>query len=206
MVGYFSQTNGRRNLAVLQKHGWRCLLTPYSTGGPHGLGYAIDNGAWHSFAQGVPYDAARFRDLLAERGPGSDWCVVPDIVEGGLESLAFSRSWLPEVLQSSPRALVAVQDGMTRDDVRPLLGPRVGIAVGGSTEWKERTARYWGRLAAEVGTYLHVLRVNTVRRIAICADAGADSFDGSSVSRFSCNVPRLTEAARQQSLWSPHVS
>ena len=125
--------------------------------------------------------------------------IVPDIVAGGLDSLRYSMEWVPRLSGVCP-LLLAVQDGMTPDDVRSVVGPELGIAVGGSTEWKERTATAWGALARASGAYLHVLRVNTCRRIAICRDAGADSFDGSSVSRFVCNLPRLDRARRQLSL------
>jgi hypothetical protein len=75
--------------------------------------------------------------------------------------------------------------------------PRIGIFVGGSTAWKIESLILWGRFAAIFGCYLHVGRVNTARRIRLCALAGADSFDGSSASRFATTLP-LLEAARRQ--------
>lgn len=51
--------------------------------------------------------------------------------------------------------------------------------------------------------YLHVGRVNTKKRIRLCQEAGADSFDGSGVSRFSAHLPVLDSAVRQSHLdWS----
>ena len=97
--------------------------------------------------------------------------------------------------------LLAVQDGIAPADVEAIVGPDVGIAVGGSTGSKESTCRQWGRLAAEKGAYLHVLRVNTARRIAICADAGAHSFDGTSASRFAKTIRPLDNARRQLSMF-----
>jgi hypothetical protein len=83
--------------------------------------------------------------------------------------------------------------------IRPHLtaATRIGIFVGGSTAWKLRTLPLWGTLAAEMGCWLHVGRINTARRITLCSLVGATSFDGTSVSRFASTLP-LLEHARQQ--------
>ena len=103
-----------------------------------------------------------------------------------------------EADEDCQRVLIAVQDGMRPADVAPYLSHRVGVAVGGSTEWKEAQLdrRVWR------ASWLHVLRVNTARRIRLCHWAGADSFDGSSASRFAVTLPALDSARRQPSLWS----
>jgi hypothetical protein len=88
---------------------------------------------------------------------------------------------------------------MTREDVEPVLkeNPRMGIFLGGSTEWKLATMYDWGLLACAARRWYHIGRVNTRRRIRLAAEAGADSFDGTSASRYSDTLP-LLEAARQQ--------
>lgn len=79
----------------------------------------------------------------------------------------------------------------------PLVGPDLGIFIGGSTEWKLATARTWGLLAIERAAWCHMGRVNSTRRIGVCLGAGIHSFDGSSASRFAVNVPKLDGARRQ---------
>jgi hypothetical protein len=59
----------------------------------------------------------------------------------------------------------------------------------------------WGRWCRDRGCHYHVARVNTSRRVLHCAAAGAHSFDGSSVSRFVVNLPKLDGARRQLPLW-----
>ena len=81
------------------------------------------------------------------------------------------------------------------------IGPGVGLFLGGTTDWKLGTMRLWGGVAREKNAYYHVARVNTVRRIRMCQDAGADSFDGTSCTRFAVNTPRLTAAVRQGHLF-----
>jgi hypothetical protein len=59
----------------------------------------------------------------------------------------------------------------------------------------------WGSLARRRNCYLHVGRVNSQRRIAICAAAGADSFDGTSVTRYAVTMRPLDAARRQSDLF-----
>lgn len=204
-MAYASRTGTRRNVEVMRRAGWRMLCEPSQLGRYAGdrppLAYALDNGAWGCFQRGVPFDGEGFARLLEWLGEGADWIVVPDIVQGGLESLRFSLSWLSRVLSFAP-ALIAVQDGMEAGDVQGLLGENVGIFLGGSTDWKLKTMREWGAVARSRGAHFHVARVNTAKRIRLCQDAGAHSFDGTSVTRFACNLPRLDNERRQGHLFA----
>jgi hypothetical protein len=153
----------------------------------------------------VPFDARLFIRLVILFGLRADRCVVPDIVMGGRESMRMSWKWLPWVLQHVPGgALVPVQDGMDERFVvsvlGPLLGPRVGLFVGGGDEFKDGTMHRWARLCREYGAWCHVGRVNTARRIRLCAIAGVDSIDGSSASRYEVNQAGLDAARRQLGL------
>lgn len=198
-MAYASRTGTRRNLAALRDAGWRLMVSARGVLRTEGFRYSLDNGAWTAFQRGEPFDVDAFEAALALLGDDADFVVAPDVVLGGLDSLRFSESWLPR-LERYRLVLVPVQNGMAPDDVRGLLGARVGIFVGGDAEWKERSLPMWARLAGELGCHLHVGRVNTVRRIKVCAIAGVDSIDGSSVSRFACNLPRLDAARRQTAM------
>lgn len=200
MIAYASRTGTRRNLAALRDTGWRILVSARGVLRNEGFRYALDNGAWTAFTQGEPFDVAAFEKALDLMGAEADWVASPDIVGGGMRSLELSESWLPRLIDAR-LVLIPVQDGLTASDVRPLLGNRVGIFLGGSTEWKLATMREWGELAREVGCYYHVARVNTRRRIEMCSEAGATSFDGSSASRFAASLPRLERARCQPSLF-----
>lgn len=200
MIAYASRTGTRRNLKALRDHGWRLLVSAAACLRNEGFPYALDNGAWSAFTQGRPFDFPAFEKALRKMGGGADWTVLPDIVAGGPASLELSLKWMRRVLDESPRALLAVQDGIGPDDVRGFLGSRVGLFVGGSTDWKLKTLAEWCRLGASIGCWVHVGRVNTVRRIHRCGIAGATSFDGTSASRFAKTVPKLTNATRQMSL------
>jgi hypothetical protein len=202
MQSYASRTGTQRNLQALRHAGWRLLVSAAGVLRHEGMPYALDNGAWSAFTQGRPFDARAFWRALEQLGERADWVVIPDIVAGGLHSLEFSLQWLHRLRGLPARQLIAVQDGMTPDDVREFLGPMVGIFVGGTTEFKEQTMHQWGTLARRRCCYLHVGRVNSVRRIRLCAAAGADSIDGTSATRFSKTVPRLDRARRQEDLFA----
>jgi hypothetical protein len=201
MIAYASRTGTRRNLDALRTAGWRLMVSARSVLRTEGFGYALDNGAWTSFQRGEEFHEAAFERAVERLGPGADWIVVPDIVMGGLASLKFSRTWLDRLRQRQSLAdatfLIAVQNGMMPMHIRHLLGPRVGIFVGGDTRWKLATMAQWARLAHARGAICHVGRVNSAQRIRLCAAAGVDSFDGSGVSRFASALPPLDMARRQ---------
>lgn len=197
MIAYASRTGTRRNLAALRGAGWRLLVSAADQLRTEGFPYALDNGAWTAFQQGRPFSEQDFVRALTRLGRDADWVVMPDVVAGGLASLELTLRWMRRVLDETERGLIAVQNGMAESDVASFLGPRVGLFVGGSTEWKLETLPKWCALGSRLGCWVHVGRVNTVRRIHLCGLAGATSFDGTSASRFSKTVPKLTHAARQ---------
>ena len=196
IIAYASRTGTKRNLRVLRGAGWRILVSATGVHRTEGFPYALDNGAWTAHQQERPFDSTAFRTVVAKLGADADWVVAPDVVAGGLDSLALTRYWLPWCLERCQRVLIAVQDGIVPADVEGLLSERVGIAIGGSTEWKEEQLgrRIWS------ASWLHCLRVNSSRRIAMCTAAGVHSFDGTSVTRFAKTLPKLDGAKRQMSL------
>lgn len=201
MIAYASQTHNRRNLTALRIAGWGLMLSPVH--GLRGLDtkgfprYCLDNGAWSAYIKQQPFNEPLFHQAYELRAAEADFVVLPDIVAGGLPSLEFSLAWQQRLGRPVGLQLLAVQDGMAVTDISPLIGPNLGIFLGGTSQWKERTMKHWGELAHKKKAYFHVGRVNTRRRIMLCAAYGADSFDGSSVSRFATTLP-LLENARQQ--------
>jgi len=216
MIAYASRTGTARNLRSLDRAGWRLLVSATGAHRTESFRYALDNGAWTAHQQGRSFDDVAFVRLVEKLGHDADWVVAPDVVGHKDASLAQTLKWLPWCLERCPRVLVGVQDGMVPSDVSGLLSPRVGVAIGGTTDeripgklatgWKidQLTHRVWGRPCFERGAWLHCLRVNSAHRIALCAHAGVDSFDGTSASQYSVSLPRLDQARRQPSLL-PHM-
>jgi hypothetical protein len=196
---YATWTATRANLGAMHAHGVRLIAGPdqLDRSGIPPLAWALDNGAWGCRQRGVPFDSAAFLFALARWGLAADFIVLPDVVCGGLASLEMSLRWLPLVRMYGRPMLIPVQDGMRPSDLRAYVDADTGIFVGGSTDWKERSLRMWGQLRRETGCYLHVGRVNSARRIQLAIDAGAESCDGTSLSRYSTNADRLDKATRQ---------
>jgi len=201
MIGYASRTGTRQNLEALKRAGWRLIVSPTGELRTEGFRYALENGAWTAHCNGVPFDDRLFLRAVDQLGHAADWIALPDIVAGGLRSLAFSLQWRERL--NGAHLLLPVQDGLHPAHIRALLGPTLGIFVGGSTVWKISTMAQWGELAAEVGCWMHVGRVNTARRIHLCAAAGAHSFDGSSASRYRVTLALLDNARHQPDLFTP---
>ena len=201
MMAYASRTGTKRTIEALRDAGWGWMVGPldHGRGKLHGMPYALDNGAWPAFANNVEWDQMAFEVALSRYGDGADFIVAPDVVAEREQSLDITRFWLPDLLRGFPdrRILIAVQDGMEFCDVDPLLDDRVGIFLGGSTEWKEKAIIPWGQWAAQFGIYCHVGRVNTTRRINLCIAGGCHSFDGTSATRFHTNIAKLDGARRQ---------
>jgi hypothetical protein len=201
MIMFSTGTGTRRNLAAMREGGWGLLLTPDRPEFRPGFAaVAIDNGAWGAHQRGVPWEPRKWQALCECHGSIAAWTVLPDVVMGGLRSLDLSLSWSEWALARVPKVLIAVQNGLTSCDVAPHLSGRVGIFVGGDTAWKEASMPEWGRLAKAKQCWLHVGRVNSKRRIRLCAMAGADSVDGTSGARFADSIPRLRHAVAQTAL------
>ncbi|MCJ2022126.1 hypothetical protein MKK84_32790 [Methylobacterium sp. E-065] len=215
MMCWASRTGTRRNLDALGRHGWGLLIsragvwrveewTCPATGERIRFRIVADNGAWSDFQTGQEFDEEAFERFLIwlsglSRPP--EWLVLPDMVAGGLRSLELSTRYLNRCLSVAPLVLIAVQDGMEHADLAPLVGPNVGIFLGGSTEWKLARMADWGAFCRERGCHYHVARVNTVRRIRMAHAAAADSIDGTSATRFAVTLPMIDAAARQPDLF-----
>lgn len=201
MIMFATGTGTRRNLAAMRANEWGLLLTPDRPELLQGFSkIAIDNGAWGAYQRKKPWTSDKFCQLVEKYGHKANWVVAPDIVCGGLDSLIQSLKWVSWLLDRCQLVLIAVQNGMTDADLRPHVGSRIGLFVGGDSKWKEESLPMWGRLARESGCYLHVGRVNSARRIRLCAMSGVDSVDGTSGTRFAVTIPPLSAACAQAAL------
>lgn len=206
VICYASRTGTRRNLAALRKHGWRLLVSATGVWRNEGFKYCLDPGAWTHYQQGTEFIEEPFVGLLEAMGRNADFIIAPDIVAGGKASLALSMSWLPRLQPYGVLVLIPAQNGLTPNDLNDIVGPKVGIFLGGDTDYKLETMIEWGKFAHSKGSYYHVGRVNSERRIHLAAASGADSFDGTSVTRFAKTIDRLDRAAKQQDLYSPRMT
>jgi hypothetical protein len=170
------ECTGRR-VAMMQALGWgRMWITRMAEPYP-GEPWGVDNGAFRDYLAGRPFNTDRFRRQLDRCLPfGRPFlAIAPDIVGGGLASLEFSLDWLDHLPADWPWYL-ALQNGITTEDVAPHLERFAGLFLGGDTRFKG-SAPSWARLAHEHGKPFHYGRAGTLRKLAHAIEAGADSID-----------------------------
>lgn len=156
--------------------------------------YAIDNGAYAGFKP----DA--FMSLLERELPRRELCrfvAVPDVVGSARRTLEVFSQWYPR-LSGWPLALVA-QDGQEDLPIRwDLIS---AVFIGGSTEWKmSNHAAAIVRAGKAIGKWVHAGRVNTPGRFEYFQKLGADSIDGTGLSRYSHMREKIHANATQPRL------
>ena len=142
-----------------------------------GLLWGCDNGCFGGF------DPDAFQRMLERVSgqPGLLWAVCPDVVADAKATLALWPWWSALIRSRGCRACFVLQDGQEGEP----LPDADAYFVGGSTAWKlSQCAADLGAEAKRRGRWLHVGRVNTLRRLQAAFDMGADSVDGTQYSRF----------------------
>ena len=152
--------------------------------------YAIDNGAYHFHLKNKPYDDKAFFKTLQYFGKKADFVVVPDKV--GDAKKTFEMFFFYHTKLNQYKKYFVLQDGMTPADLL-LITPYVeGFFVGGTTEWKLKNIRTFSDYAKSTNKKIHIGRVNSIKRIKLCREAGVDSIDGSGFARFRKELVRTS--------------
>lgn len=180
---------------------WHCLAREtgrighlYSPGAERGpwpwFPFALDNGAFscwdmatntfddESWAETLP----KWRKMLAWASPNIDgvrWAIVPDVPGNRERTIDRWAQYAPIVQAHRIPLAVAVQDGMTTEDVKALRPRPEVIAVGGSDEFKQGTVQMW----AQDFDRVHVLRCNSPAWLDILEAIGIESCDGTGWNR-----------------------
>lgn len=136
--------------------------------------FALDNDAFSAWSKKREWDVAAWRAMLAwarDSGFTPLWALVPDIVTNKRATIENWITYAPEARSFGWPIAFAVQDGMETSDIPKDADV---VFVGGSSNWKWRTAEMWCKNFKRV----HVGRVNNERRLQYCEDIGAESVDG----------------------------
>lgn len=136
-----------------------------------GIEFVLDNDAFLCWREKREFDVDAWQKMIWKVEKTRllpQWIVVPDVVCDRDGTLRNWEKYSPMIKDHS-KAFV-LQDGIAIGDL-----PEADIYfVGGSTEFKWRTAHFWCKHLPRV----HVGRVRT-RRIHHCERIGAESCDGS---------------------------
>jgi hypothetical protein len=160
---------------------------------PEGQPWAADNGR---FASPEDYTDASFLAWL-ERMP-VDRCLfatAPDVVADAAATLELSAPMLPRIAKLGYRPALVAQDGL--EDLAVPWAEFDALFIGGTTAWKVGDAA--AALAIEAkrrGKWVHMGRVNSLRRMRYAESIGCDSADGTLL-RF--------DPSRRPDLWAAYV-
>lgn len=141
--------------------------------------FAIDNGAFSKF------DTDGFLRLLAKHESRRELCrfvAAPDVVGSAIRTLEVFDHWYPKI--NSWRLALVAQDGQ---ETLPIPWRSIdAVFIGGSTAWKMgEHAKAVVKAAKAIGKWVHAGRVNTPGRFEYFEELGADSIDGTGLSRYS---------------------
>lgn len=142
-----------------------------------GWPWAADNDAF------LAWDEGRYREMLGEiKGmPGCLFVTAPDVVEDAPATLALLDQWKGTLDETGQPIALVGQDGLHD----PPWEAFQAFFVGGSTEWKlGLEAAELIRTAKSLGKWVHMGRVNSLKRIRYAMSLGCDSVDGTSMTRF----------------------
>lgn len=157
--------------------------------------FAVDNGAFSNF------EAEGFMSLLKREWDARRLCrfvAVPDVVGDARRTLEVFERWHTK-LSGWPIALV-LQDGQEN---LPIPWECIqAVFIGGSTQWKLGIhAAACVKAAKALDKWVHAGRVNTPARFEYFEKLGADSIDGTGLSRFSWMRERIYEKAVKPNLF-----
>jgi len=167
------------------------LYSPRAQRGPWPwMPYALDNGAFSCWTPATnTFDQAKWdkneqawRDLLfwSQAAPTKPmWAIVPDVPGDAKRTLHRWKQYAYDVVDCGIPLALAVQDGMTVEQVKALVPPPAVICVGGSTEWKWQTVEMWAKAFPRV----HLLRCNAPTKLDWLESIGVESCDGTGWNR-----------------------
>jgi hypothetical protein len=161
-------------------------LTAYSR---HHEIFAVDNGAYSGFRE------ERFKYILRREAKNKDYCLfvaVPDKVGSHKETLVMWDQY-NNLADGWKKAFVA-QDGYNGYPKEADC-----LFIGGTNHFKDSKESFDAVVDAKKrGLFVHVGRVTGVKRFMFYEDAGADTCDGSGLSRFDKTFTRLKETYNNQ--------
>lgn len=143
-----------------------------------GVPWAADNGAFAGFNE------TAWRSMLdAVTGvDGCLFCVAPDAVGDAKATAEMWDAYRGDIADAGLPAAWVAQDGA---DANSIPADADAVFIGGTDDFKFSAAAVGiVRQAKQSGHWVHVGRVNSLRRLRLCQSIGADSVDGSRWNRF----------------------
>lgn len=179
--------SGRTDVGILVQPDTQKYVRHAHLFGPMG----VDNGC---FNKGASFDAQAWWSWLSTlRSADVLFAVAPDVVGDAVATLRRSQPWLERIRGLGMAPAFVAQDGSELLDWEAIW-PQIGcLFIGGTDTFK--LGDYAQHLIAQAkrrDIWTHVGRVNSRRRLRWCAQAGADSADGTYIAFGpDVNTPRM---------------
>jgi hypothetical protein len=177
-VIYFANPSTPKIRALMSAGTLGCIVTPRQRlTVPDGALWCADNGA---FGKGYPGDEAWWNWLKSWPAERRDCLFVaaPDVVGNHEETLAKSRPWLERIRELGFNAAFVAQDGMEWSTWDPWEEIDC-LFLGGSDTFKlGPDAADIAAVAASMGKWVHMGRVNSQKRFLYASSIGCSSADG----------------------------
>jgi len=160
--------------------------------------WAIDNGAYARF------DAEGYWSLLLREDHRREQCLfvtAPDVVGSARRTLELFRHFQPMLSAKGWNVALVAQDGQ---ESLPIPWHAItAIFIGGTTSWKlSDHAKHCIKAGKALGKWVHVGRVNDPTRFDYFEKLGADSIDGTGISRYSHMREAIAKRDNQEKLWA----
>lgn len=175
---YFANPSTEAIRDVMRADRLGFIATPNSTCKSQqveGAVWCADNGCFSD-----RFDETKWFAWLTKHANRASSCrlaVAPDVVGDAVATLARSLPWLPKIRALGYPVAFVAQDGIEATEV-PWDEFDV-LFIGGSTEWKlGPVARDYAGQAKARGKWVHMGRVNSLRRYRYAQAIGCDSVDG----------------------------
>lgn len=165
-----------------------------------GRKWAADNDAFHG-----RFDPTVFENHLARLAPYRDHCLfvtTPDVrpeasPQPALDTLRLFGTWAPIIRDTGLPVAFVAQDG---SEQHPLPDADV-LFIGGADTWRGEWTAEMTRRAKGQGMRVHVGRVNSCRRLHAVAALGADTCDGTYISRRAVQGHGIQRGLREVAGW-----
>ena len=178
------------NLGVLlAPHDWRTL--------PKGCVWAADNAAYSN------WDENKFivmLDKIKKHDHKPIFVACPDVVGDAVETDKRFRYWQPKIKAMGLPVALVLQNGIEWYGVN--WNKVDAVFVGGDNDFKlGKYVRYIVPQAKRYGKWVHMGRVNSIKRMAYAKDIGCDSIDGTGFSMFpDTYIPKYLKMLKKDQL------
>lgn len=157
----------------------------------HGRTWAADTGC---FAAPHKHDNAKYLSWLERHDDISEQCLfatAPDVVGDAAATLLRSMPMLRAVRDIGYRAALVAQNGM--EELTIPWEEFDALFIGGTTQWKlGNHAAAIVQEAKRRGKWVHMGRVNSLKRLKFARTMGCDSADGTHVAYSpDINIPKV---------------